>query len=660
MKFARTLSALASAFVLLLFSTQLVASAASEDRGNDELQGDYSLEQLDSYFAGVFSQSIRAQSASEGARALGLSNASFRADPTTRTLLVKQKLASTPHDRISIAQGLFELDVAKYNLAQGAPDFLSAKTNYYSRLAFDLRQQKHERPYFYLADWLSLNHPPLTELKLPLEQYAAFMGPLDRREIKSPYFSTEFQNDIDQSTGTELTRGNKVRALFNRDAIPQKVRLARQAHRYFFGAVMAIACDESTEEFVQAMIDKARSGVDVRLIMEGFYAHTLFRPCFNRLKKGGVDIVLVSDEVKLKSLGAFMHNKFWISDGREGIIGGENIIRYENLSDGVNQMNRDTDLLMKGPAVADLLDNFIDLWRKYRHRKNAGIDSYFAELQSLRAEQRGQGLRGRENYGAWLSNPSTRMGGVCRILVQRSRGTNYSIGEVYRKYLAGAQTGVMLTSPKVRYSRHGEFNSKKLSDWFYDSVRQAASRGVRIDLISNGLDGGDGELTSLFREKASIAEDQDRTGAARRWRKFLTRDAAKVAKANRSYLLGLESTPHVHTWTHFQYIHAKQLYFDRIAVAIGSVNLDMNSLNANHEAAAICLDQGLSEQMDRQLTQDLVNSVPVVSQNETFSQAQNDSSESENQDILDENDVSVEAFIAREAAPDVPEQDVRN
>src|ERR1035437_3433107 len=99
--------------------------------------------------------------------------------------------------------------------------------------------------------------------------------------------------------------------------------------------------------------------------MEKLYMGTLFRSCANRLRNGGVDVVLVGDQLKLKSLLAFFHVKLWIRDGEEAIVGGQNIVRYENNSTGFNNLNRDTDVLVQGPAVTDFLHEYLDLWKAH-------------------------------------------------------------------------------------------------------------------------------------------------------------------------------------------------------------------------------------------------------------------------------------------------------
>jgi phosphatidylserine/phosphatidylglycerophosphate/cardiolipin synthase-like enzyme len=72
----------------------------------------------------------------------------------------------------------------------------------------------------------------------------------------------------------------------------------------------------------------------------------------------------------------------------------------------------------------------------------------------------------------------------------------------------------------------------------------------------------------------------------------------------------------VHGFQYFNYIHAKEFYFDRLLVGIGSWNFDGFSANNNHECAIFCLDEKLRLQIERQMVLDMINSVPIIRESE--------------------------------------------
>ena len=143
-------------------------------------------------------------------------------------------------------------------------------------------------------------------------------------------------------------------------------------------------------------------------------------------------------------------------------------------------------------------------------------------------------------------------------------------------------------------------------------MRASANRGVNTELILNGVEGGDGEFTEAFRKMMVNAFESGRNFSYHFWKTLLGRSPEKVAQEQRKYLREFQTTPGMRAWTHFNYMHAKQAYFDRIVTSISSVNLDTASLERNYEAGALCMDENLSQQMEVQLTLDLVNSVPVT------------------------------------------------
>ncbi len=278
--------------------------------------------------------------------------------------------------------------------------------------------------------------------------------------------------------------------------------------------------------------------------------------------------------------------------------------------------------MIQGPAAADILENFIDLWETHVNRrfvsaaKHTTAYPYRAVLKELRNQQVIDGQRGQMHYADWLSKPESRMDGLCRIAIQRPYGRNFFLADLYAKYFEAAKHHVVITTPDMHFDADGakKITSPKTTE-FYKNVREAAKRGVRIDQISNGRDGGWGEFTAQLREWSNNQEDKGHTGWANYWARKEEKQTVSKIGETRELLKMLSQTPNYYTWTHFQYIHAKQILWDNVVSVIGSVNLDNTALDRNHEGAAICMDESLAEQMRNLLTLDLVNSTPVVSKN---------------------------------------------
>ncbi len=89
-------------------------------------------------------------------------------------------------------QDFFNIDVSKFNSQMNAPDFLTAKRAFYSRLHFSRLRQRYFRPYAYLESWRSLFHPPIKSLTVAQTVIDRDMTPLaegERAAKNSPYFN---------------------------------------------------------------------------------------------------------------------------------------------------------------------------------------------------------------------------------------------------------------------------------------------------------------------------------------------------------------------------------------------------------------------------------------------------------------------------------------
>lgn len=509
-----------------------------------------------------------------------------------------------------VLQGLFEFDEEEFVRRSSARDFLGAAYQSYSRRPFDPLRQMHARDYRYISAWGNLFHPPIKELKRPLAFYHEnFTADFDPKTAQSIYFDPDFQKRLDEETQTELTYGNEVRALFNGvQSYPAKLALTSQAKKFLYVAVMTIVCDETGQELVRNMVAAKRAGVDVRFITEGLYAISISNYCVGVLEREGIPVVRVNDKT-IKRLDRVFHNKIWIRDGEEAILGGMNILNYENNADGFNFLNRDSDIWIKGPAVTSLLDSFIKLWKKY-DKDNRPITLGEETLARQLADERARGVRGSENYARWLGNPETRMNGICRTAVQGNNAEPQKIVTLLTRYMEAAQHSFYITSPDIDVDlettppRHLDVLARLM-------VEKVRNPKFYLAFITNGIDGGLGETSAFVRSRVNDSQMIGETF----WEDMLTPEVdAEGRDVNRHTRIQIEPMVRagVHGFQYFNYIHAKEYYFDRILAGIGSWNFSGFSSENNHESAIFCLDEKLRQQMEQQMVLDMINSTPVV------------------------------------------------
>jgi phosphatidylserine/phosphatidylglycerophosphate/cardiolipin synthase-like enzyme len=507
-------------------------------------------------------------------------------------------------------QALFKLNTTRFVAEQAAPDFITAVLRYTAQLPFDNRKQAHVHPYRSLAMWGSLGYPPIRSLEAPLTFYNRAYASLDQTAISgSRYFDPAFQSALDEETQTELTCGNTLRALFNgNQSWPEKLRFAREARRQLYVAVMTLVADETGKELIRIMVERKHAGVDVRLITDDFYTFSISEYAVGVLEREGIPVARVADK-RLNQIDRMFHDKFWIKDGEEAILGGMNVLDYENESDGFNFMNRDTDVLIKGPAVTSLLGNFISLWKRYDRR---GVSIASAESTYVHdcAAQHAAGVRGKEHYARWLNDPHSRMDGICRTAVQGDDADTQKIATLLLRYLNAAKESFAITSPEA------EFDLESLSPATNDSLARLLREKIRTPgfsatYITNGPDGGTGESTIFLRYRVHDA----RLVGDPLWADImvpLIDQAGRDVSRNVRHVLGPLVDEGLHAYQYVNYIHAKQFMFDRLLVGIGSWNFDVYSAENNHECAIFCLDENLRQQVERQFVLDIVNAVPIL------------------------------------------------
>ena len=521
-----------------------------------------------------------------------------------------RRIVAPPWCGFEEVQDLFALDQNRFLIRSGAQDLLAATHDAFSRMPFDERRGVPMRPYRTLAAWGGLFYPPIKHLDHPLSFYDTRIGSDPSAEWEgSAYFDPSFQEQLDSETQTELTAGNALRALFNGvQSYPEKLRLVSQARRFLFVSVMAIVADSSGRSIIERMIERKRAGVDVRVIVDDFYTFSISSFAVGILEREGIPVARVADK-RLNQMDRMFHNKFWIRDGEEAILGGMNLLDYENTATGFDFQNRDTDVLFRGPAVTNLMESFVDLWKRY-DRAECSIAAADSLVQVQKGAERAAGLRGSENYARWLGDPVTRTRGLCRVAVQGDDADRQSIVTLLTRYAERAQHSFFVKTPGIEcaFGPVSQSAIDELAAVMLEKCRQPSFNGV---FITNGADGGWGESTIFLRSRVW---DSELLGDPM-WVDVMTPiiDGAgrEVALSTRVVTRPfLEAGASVYQY--MNYIHSKEFCFDRLLVGIGSWNFDAYSADNNHESAIFCLDDSLRVQMERQFVLDKVNSVPVI------------------------------------------------
>ncbi len=163
-----------------------------------------------------------------------------------------------------------------------------------------------------------------------------------------------------------LTEFNSVELLINGEkAFPSMLKAIRAAGKFIHMQFYRFEADTLGMSFFNVLIDKARSGVEVRIIVDDVGSWSLENNFLKKLKSAGVEIYQFMP-VRFPNLTSKInyrnHRKVVVVDGVIGFVGGMNIANKYLV--GVRSLGqwRDTHLLIRGEAVATLNSVFLTDW----------------------------------------------------------------------------------------------------------------------------------------------------------------------------------------------------------------------------------------------------------------------------------------------------------
>lgn len=506
-------------------------------------------------------------------------------------------------DRTSVHQAVFGFNYPRYVAQSGAKDLLEAKTSFYSKQEFLSASQDYSRPYPYLYGWGSLFHPPVRKLQGPLELVSRDFAK-QTKKIYSPFLSASIQKSLDSISQSELTIGNKITFLHNSQASVEQLKMIKSAEKSILIAAIMVDCDVSSENLITEIEKKAQSGVDVRVAVDKYFG-LLSKKCEKRLKKSGV-----------KFAKDIVHGTIWVVDGAKAIVGTQSLMRDFVQADGFNFLSRDTDVLVEGPAVTDILREYVAMWGEIRSDDVASMTSYLPGIKARYLQEVTAGKRGSKNYGQWFGSQPSELPntGICRVFAQHPKGRKTAYADLIQASARLAKDQIRFSTTKFIYNVD-QFDPASPSDRIIRELkRKATVDGVRVDLIANGVDGGNGELNMGIQRLIQEARDEGRTLDESVLR-YLDEVVAE-ADAKKSYLRMFDfiKTPGIRAWTYFNFYHLKHWNFDRVATLFGSVNFDDKSFNKRFEIGMQCMDRSVQDQYEAMTALDLVNSIPVVNQ----------------------------------------------
>ena len=177
--------------------------------------------------------------------------------------------------------------------------------------------------------------------------------------------STEFSRLVEAITGAAVRSGNRMTILRNGDrTFPAMLEAIARAESTIDLSSYIYWPGEITSRFTEALCERARAGVEVNLVVDGYGSAKLDRESVDTLRDAGVTVAFFRPPAwyALDKLNNRMHRRLLIVDGRIGFAGGVGIADVWTGDAQDPDHWRETHALIEGPAVRDILGGFMESW----------------------------------------------------------------------------------------------------------------------------------------------------------------------------------------------------------------------------------------------------------------------------------------------------------
>ncbi len=165
--------------------------------------------------------------------------------------------------------------------------------------------------------------------------------------------------------GYPFTQGNKVDVLRNGDEIfPAMLEAIAAARRRIEFLTFVYWTGDIAQVFADALSAKAREGVEVLVVLDGFGARPMNPKCLDQMEQAGVEVRWFRPLPRLRVWQSDnrTHRKLLILDGRVGFTGGVGVAAEWEGSAQDEDHWRDSHFRFTGPVVAGLRAAFYEDW----------------------------------------------------------------------------------------------------------------------------------------------------------------------------------------------------------------------------------------------------------------------------------------------------------
>lgn len=206
------------------------------------------------------------------------------------------------------------------------------------------------------------------------------------RKIEHGYALTDpqFKREMSVMLGPTITPGNRITALQNGSEIfPAMLTAIRQAQSTITFETYIYWSGEVGKEFTEALAERARAGVAVRVIVDWVGSIKMDEALLDEMEDAGVVVHRYRPLhwYNLDRMNNRTHRKLLVIDGRIGFTGGVGIADHWSGDASDPEHWRDSHFRIEGPVVAQFQAAFNDNWIKITGEV-LNDDDYFPPLEA--------------------------------------------------------------------------------------------------------------------------------------------------------------------------------------------------------------------------------------------------------------------------------------
>lgn len=196
--------------------------------------------------------------------------------------------------------------------------------------------------------------------------------------------AARIRQGLESAVGVPFTTGNEIELLQNGEEIfPAMLDAIRGARERVEFLTFVYWTGDIAKQMAEALAERARAGVEVFVLLDGFGARPMNPELLERMEEAGCRIRWFNPLPRLRAWQSDnrTHRKLLIVDGQIGFTGGVGIAEeWQGKGDRPGHW-RDNHFLIRGPAVRGLRGGFYGDWMEAEETTVSALDA-LKELHS--------------------------------------------------------------------------------------------------------------------------------------------------------------------------------------------------------------------------------------------------------------------------------------